>query len=84
MEEEGPTDLEYGMMPNEHPSVEWRSRGITDVNQSRPRSYRPRGGGGSKNMPERSPRKRVPKQMEEGVPSTPPIRARRIAGRRQP
>ena len=53
MEEEGPTDREYGMSPNQHLSVEWRIRGTTDVNQSRPRSSNPRGGGGIKNAPKR-------------------------------
>ena len=45
MEEEGPADLEYGVMPHEYRSVEWRSRGVTDVYQGRSRSYRPIGGG---------------------------------------
>ena len=80
---EGPAAIEYGMMPREYRSVEWRSRGIPDVNQSRSRSYGPRKGGVTKICQKGHP-VNVPKQMEEEEPRTPPIRARRTACRRQP
>ena len=31
--EEGATDHEYGMLPDQHPSSEWRSRGTTDAEE---------------------------------------------------
>ena len=66
MEEDGESEHEPGPLLKEHPDVKWRSRGTADGNQSGPQNDHTRGGG-SKNMPKSSPRKRVPKRMEEGV-----------------